>query len=65
MIENWNPNDDSNKEIVSALYRDINDQVEEMIEDLSCPRSFAEEFLRSIPSISAPKAPDNSFASIH
>ncbi len=48
MTEDWNPTDDLKKEIVSAVYRDINDQVEEMVEDLGCPRSFAEEFLKSI-----------------
>ena len=48
MTEDWTPTDDIKKDIVSAVYRDINDQVEEMIEDLGCPRGFAEEFLRSI-----------------
>ncbi len=48
MAEDWNPTDGIKKDIISAVYRDINDQVEEMIEDLGCPRSFAKEFLRSI-----------------
>ena len=48
MTEEWKPTDDLKKEIVSAVYRDINDQVEEMVEDLGCPRSFAAEFLKSI-----------------
>jgi len=48
MIEDWNPTDELRKEIVSAVYHDINDQVEEMVEDLGCPRGFAEKFLRSI-----------------
>ena len=48
MTEDWNPTNDLKKDIVSAVYRDINDQVEEMVEDLGCPRSFAERLLRSI-----------------
>ena len=48
MTEDWKPTNDLKKEIVSAIFRDINDQVEEMIEDIGCPRSFAEELLISI-----------------
>ena len=48
MTKGWNPTNDLSNEIVEAVYRDINDQVEEMIEDVGCPRSFAEEFLKSI-----------------
>ncbi len=48
MIKDWNPTDDLNKDIVSAVYRDINAQVEEMVKDLGCPRSFADGLLRSI-----------------
>ena len=48
MTEDWTPTDDLKKDIVSSVYRDINDQIEEMVEDLGCPRSFAEGVLRSI-----------------
>ena len=48
MNEDWRPTDDLKKEIVSAVYHDINAQVVEMIEDLDCPKSFAEHLLRSI-----------------
>ena len=48
MTEDWKPTDDLKKDIVSAVFHDINDQVEEMVEDLGCPRSFAEGLLRSI-----------------
>ena len=48
MTKEWNPTDDTQKDIVSAVYHDINAQVEEMVEDLACPRSFAEGVLRSI-----------------
>ena len=48
MTEDWKPTDDLKKDIVSAVFHDINDQVEEMVEDLACPRSFAEGLLRSI-----------------
>ncbi len=48
MTEDWKPTDDLKKEIISAVLRDINDQVEEMVEDLGCPRSFAEGLLKSI-----------------
>ena len=39
---------DLKNDIISAVYRDINDQVEEMIEDLGCPRSFGADLLKSI-----------------
>ena len=48
MTEDWNPTDELKKDIVSAIYRDISDQMEEMVEDLGCPRSFAEDLLTSI-----------------
>ena len=48
MTEDWKPTEDLKKDIVSAIYRDINNQVEEMLEDIGCPRSFAEDLLRSI-----------------
>ena len=48
MIEDWNTSDELKKDIITAVYKDINDQIEEMIEDLGCPRSFAEGFLKSI-----------------
>ena len=44
MTEDWNTTDELKKDIITAVYKDINDQIEEMIEDLGCPRSFAEEF---------------------
>ena len=48
MTEDWNTTDELKKEIITAVYKDINDQIEEMLEDLGCPRSFAEGFLKSI-----------------
>ena len=48
MTEFFNQVDELKKEIVSAVYHDINDQIEEMVEDIGCPRSFAEDFLKSI-----------------
>ncbi len=48
MTKDWNPDDDLKNDIISAVIRDINNQVEEMVEDLGCPRSFAEGLLRSI-----------------
>ena len=48
MTEDWNTTDELKKEIITAVYQDINDQIEKMVEDLSCPRSFAEELLKSI-----------------
>ena len=48
MTENWNTIDDLKKDIIKAVYQDINDQVEEMVEDIGCPRSFAEGLLKSI-----------------
>ena len=48
MTEEWNTTDDLKKDIITAVYKDINDQIEEMIEDLGCPRSFAEGLLQSI-----------------
>ena len=48
MNEEWNTTDDLKKDIITAVYKDINDQIEEMIEDLGCPRSFAQGFLKSI-----------------
>jgi len=48
MTEDWNTTDELKKDIIKAIYKDINDQIEEMVEDLGCPRSFAEGFLKSI-----------------
>ncbi len=45
MTEEWNTTDDLNKEIITAVYQDINNQIEEMVKDLDCPRSFAEGFI--------------------
>ena len=48
MTEEWNTTDELKREIIAAFYKDINDQIEEMVEDLGCPRSFAEGLLKSI-----------------
>ena len=48
MTKDWNTTDELKKEIITAVYKDINDQIEEMVEDLRCPRSFAEGLLKSI-----------------
>jgi len=48
MTEDWNTTDELKKEIITAIYQDINSQIEEMVEDLGCPRSFAESLLKSI-----------------
>ncbi len=48
MTEDWTPTDELKNEIITAVYQDINSQIEEMVEDLCCPRSFAESFLKSI-----------------
>ena len=48
MTEDWNTTDEIKKDIITAVYKDINDQIEEMVEDLCCPRSFAEGLLKSI-----------------
>ena len=48
MTEDWNNTDELKKDIITAVYKDINDQIEEMVEDLGCPRSFAESLLKSI-----------------
>ena len=48
MTKDWNTTDELKKEIITAVYKDINDQIEEMVEDLGCPRSFAEGLLKSI-----------------
>ena len=48
MTEDWNTTDEITKDIITAVYKDINDQIEEMIEDIGCPRSFAEGLLKSI-----------------
>ena len=48
MTEDWNTTDELRKDIITAVYKDINDQIEEMIEDIGCPRSFAEGLLISI-----------------
>ena len=48
MNQDWDTTDELKKDIITAVYQDINDQIEEMIEDLGCPRSFAEGLLKSI-----------------
>ena len=48
MTEDWNTTDELKKDIITAVYQDINGQVEEMVEDVGCPRSFAEGLLKSI-----------------
>ena len=48
MTEDWHITDELKKDIIKAVYKDINDQIEEMVEDLGCPRSFAEGLLKSI-----------------
>ena len=48
MTEDWNTTDELKKDIITAVYKDINDQIEEMVEDLGCPRSFGEGLLKSI-----------------
>ena len=40
MTEDWNTTDELKKEIITAIYNEINSQIEEMVEDLVCPRSF-------------------------
>jgi len=42
MTEDWNTTDELKKDIITAVYKDINDQIEEIVEDQCCPRSFAE-----------------------
>ena len=46
MTEDWNTTDELKKEIITAVYQDINSQIEEMVKDLDCPRSFAESLLK-------------------
>ena len=48
MTEDWNTSDELKKDIIKAVHQDINDQIEEMLEDLDCPRSFAESLLKTI-----------------
>tara|TARA_B100000965_G_scaffold351535_1_gene326187 strand:- start:156 stop:614 length:459 start_codon:yes stop_codon:yes gene_type:complete len=48
VTEEWNTNDDLEKDIITAVYQDINNQMEEMVADLGCPRSIAEKLLKSI-----------------
>ena len=48
MTEDWNTTDELKKEIITAVYQDINDKAERMVEDIGCPRSFAESLLKSI-----------------
>ena len=48
MNEDWNATDELEKDIITAVYQDINNQIEEMVEDLGCPRSFAARLLKSI-----------------
>ena len=48
MTEDWNTTDELKKDIITAVYKDINDQREEMVEVLGCPRSFEKGLLKSI-----------------
>ena len=48
MTEDWTTTDELKKEIITAVYQDINSQIEEMVEDFGCPRSFAKSLLKSI-----------------
>ena len=48
MTEDWNNTDELKNDIISAVYQEINEQTEEMVEDIGCPRSFAEGLLKSI-----------------
>ena len=48
MTEDWITTDELKKEIITAVYQGINDQLEEMIKDINCPRSYAEGLLKSI-----------------
>ena len=48
MTEDWSTTDELKKEIIKAVYQDINGQLEEMIKDINCPRSYAEGLLKSI-----------------
>ena len=48
MTEDWNTTDELKKYIITAVYKYINDQIEEMVEDLGCPRIFAEGLFKSI-----------------
>ncbi len=48
MPEDSNTTDELKKDIITAIYQDINDNIQEMVDDLDCPRSFAETLLRSI-----------------
>ncbi len=38
----------SQRKIITAAYQEINSQIEEMVEDLGCPRRFAINLLKSI-----------------
>ena len=44
MTEEWNTTDELKNDIIKAVYKDINDQIEEMVEDLGCPRSFQKDY---------------------
>ena len=48
MTEDWNTSDELKKDIIKTVNQDINDQIEKMIEDLNCPRSFAVSLLKTI-----------------
>ena len=69
MTEDWNTTDELKKDIIAAVYKDINDQIEEMIEDIGCPRSFAEVFLKSISDnfkdVTTVGKPESSYSSRH
>ena len=48
MTEDWNTTDELKKDIIKAVYQDINGQMEELVENIGCPRSFAGKLLKSI-----------------
>ena len=43
MIEDFNTTDELMEDIITALYKDKNDQIVEMVEYLDCPRSFSQK----------------------
>ena len=59
MTEDWNTTDELKKDIITAVYKDINDKTEEMVEDLGCPRSFAEGLLKSCLLYTSPSPRDS------
>ena len=45
MTEDWNTTDELKKEIITAVYKDINSQIGVMVTDLDGPRGFAKKFI--------------------